>query len=446
MFDLYSYVVARCSAKRPALNFASAVVTLLVVLHDRKASRRSILHILFLHQNFPAQFGQVAMHLARNCGYRCTFVSEKEVADSAEITHVRFQSAGGAVAQTHYCTRTFENQTWRSHAAFEALQKRPEIQPDLIVAHSGFVSSLFLRELYSDTPQIGYFEFFYHAHGSDMDFRHDLPLPRQLDFLRVRTRNAQLLLDLHNCNVGYAPTDFQRSQIPHEFQHKLRTIFDGIDTNFWRRHQSPPNNIGGVTIPPGHRVVTYVSRGFEAMRGFDIFLQVADRICRSRSDVIVIVVGEDRVAYGGDLRFTGQQTFKQWAIQKHQPDLTRIHFVGRLPPSQLVWLLSRSDLHLYLTAPFVLSWSLLNALSCECTVLASDTAPVRELVQNKVNGLLVDFFDVNAWVEHALHVLQRPEDFKTLGRTGREAIERRYSIPVCLEQMQQLFQLVAGDV
>ena len=318
------------------------------------------MHILFLHQNFPAQFGQVAMHLARNCGYRCTFVSEKELVDSAEIQHVRFQSTGGAVAQTHYCSRTFENQTWRSHAVFAALQKRPDIKPDLIVAHSGFVSSLFLRELYPDTPHIGYFEFFYHAHNSDIDFRQDLPLPPQLDFLRVRTRNAQLLLDLHNCDAGYAPTDFQRFQIPQEYQPKLRTIFDGIDTTFWRPHKPPMNNFGGIAIPDGHRVVTYVSRGFEAMRGFDIFLQVADRVCRARKDVTVIVVGEDRVAYGGDSRFTGKQTFKQWAIQQHQPELSRIHFIGRLPPSQLVQLLSRSDLHLYLTAPFVLSWSLLK--------------------------------------------------------------------------------------
>ncbi len=383
------------------------------------------------------------MHLARNCGYRCTFVSEKELVDSAEIQHVRFQSTGGAVAQTHYCSRTFENQTWRSHAAFEALQKRPDIKPDLIVAHSGFVSSLFLRELYPNTPHIGYFEFFYHAHNSDMDFRQDLPMPPQLDFLRVRTRNAQLLLDLHNCDAGYAPTNFQRSQIPQEYQPKLRTIFDGIDTNFWRRHKPPNNNFGGIQIPEGHRVVTYVSRGFEAMRGFDIFLQVADRICRARQDVTVIVVGEDRVAYGGDSRFTGQQTFKQWAIQQHQPDLSRIHFIGRLPPSQLVQLLSRSDLHLYLTAPFVLSWSLLNALSCECTILASDTAPVRELIDNNVSGLLADFFDVNVWVEHALSVLQRPEEFESLGQVGRELIERRYSIPVCLQQMQDLYQSVA---
>ncbi len=398
------------------------------------------MHILFLHQNFPAQFGQVAMHLARSCGYRCTFVSEKEVADSTEIQHVRFQSSGGAVAETHYCSRTFENQTWRSHAVYAALKARQDIQPDLIVAHSGFVSSLYLRELYPATPHIGYFEFFYHAHDSDMDFRSDLPMPPEIDFLRVRTRNAQLLLDLHNCDAGYSPTDFQRSQIPHEYQPKVQTIFDGIDTSFWRRHPDPKLFFPGVTIPATDHLVTYVSRGFEAMRGFDIFLQVADRICRSRDDVTVIVVGEDRVAYGGDLRFTDNMTFKQWAIAKHRPDLSKIHFVGRVPPSQLAQLLSRSNLHLYLTAPFVLSWSLFNALSCGCTVLASDTTPVREVIRSGETGLLVDFFDVDQFVAQALSVLNDLDAFESMGVAGRQLIEKRYSIETCLQQVQRLYQ------
>jgi glycosyltransferase involved in cell wall biosynthesis len=404
------------------------------------------MHVLFLHQNFPAQFGQIAMHLARSCGYRCTCVSEKELADSAEIQHVCFQSRGGAQQHTHYCSRTFENQTWRSDAVYEALRVRPDIQPDLIVAHSGFVSSLFLRELYPGVPHVGYFEFFYHAHGSDMDFRKDLPLPPAKDFLRVRSRNAQLLLDLHNCDAGYSPTEFQRAQLPAEYQPKIRTIFDGIDIDFWQRADDPPRSYGGVAIPDGHRLVTYVSRGFEAMRGFDIFLRVADRICRQRQNVTVIVVGEDRVAYGGDSRFTGGKSFKQWSVEQHRPDLSRIHFIGRLPPRQLAQLWSLSDLHLYLTVPFVLSWSLMNALSCGCKILASDTAPVREMIHQGETGLLVDFFDVDRFVEQAIEVLDHPAHYTSLGQAGRRLIETRYSIPICLAQMQELYQSVLGGL
>jgi len=402
------------------------------------------MHVLFLHHNFPAQFGQIAAHLVKHQGCRCTFASEKDAHSTPEIEHIRFVTSGGARQETHYCSRTFENQIARSQAVFDCLRQRPDIQPDLIVAHSGFVSPLFLRELFPHVPQMGYFEYFYHAHGSDMDFRHDLPAAPVMDFFRVRARNAMLLLDLHNCEAGYSPTEFQRAQLPAEYQNKVRVIFDGIDTHFWRRVASPTRQVGAVSIPREHRVITYVSRGFESLRGFDIFLQVADRLCRRRADVSVLVVGEDRVAYGGDLRFTGGKSFKEWALARHQPDLSRIHFVGRLPPSQLVHVLSLSDLHFYLTAPFVLSWSLMNALACGATVLASDTAPVREMIRHEMNGLLVDFFDVDGFVAAASRVLDAPREFQSLGEQGARMIRESYSLEKCLPRMLALYKQVLG--
>ncbi len=403
------------------------------------------MHILFVHKNFPAQFGQIATYLARNDGCECTFLSEREVADTPEIRQVRFTPSGGAREETHYCSRTFENQTWRSYAAYDAMRRRPELRPDLIVSHSGFVSSLFLRELYPDVPHISYFEFFYHPHQSEMDFRSDLPLPDSDDYLRARLRNAQLLIDLNHCDAGYAPTDFQRSRLPSEYSTKVQTIFDGIDTDFWAPNPTRPRptmTFGDVKIPPHHRLLTYVSRGFESMRGFDIFLQVADAVCRQRSDVSVVIVGEDRVAYGGDNRFTNGLTFKEWTIQQHQPNLDRIHFVGRLPPSQLTQLLALSDLHLYLTVPFVLSWSLMNALSCGCTVLASDTAPVREVIREGENGFLCDFFNVQGFTEQALAILEKPEAHRELGESARQRMLREYALPVCLEKMRRLYEEV----
>ncbi len=396
----------------------------------------------FLHQNFPAQFGQIAVYLAQRHRYHCTFVSEKKVANSPEIEHIQFPSVGGATQLTHHCSRTFENQVWRSHAVFETLQKRTDVRPDLIVAHSGFVSSLFLRELYPNTPQINYFEYFYHAVGSDMDFRHDLPPPPELDRLRLRTRNAQLLLDLHNCDAGYVPTEFQRAQLPHEFQYKLNTIFDGIDHRFWHLISNPQRVFNGLQIPEGVKLLTYVSRGFEATRGFDIFLRAADRICRERQDVLVVVVGEDRIAYGGDERFTEGKSFKEWVIDRYQPDLSRIHFIGRLPPSQLVHLLSLSDLHVYLTIPFVLSWSLLDAMSCGALILGSNTAPVQEVVRDGLNGRLFEFFDIDSLVSKAIEMLDNPATYYSLRQAARKTIEDRYTLDQCLPQMLKMYQRV----
>ncbi len=400
------------------------------------------MHVLFLHHNFPAQFGQIAAYLARHHGFRCTFASEKEVPDTAEIQHVRFTPQGGATKATHHCSRTLENQVWRSAAVFDALKARPDIQPDLIVAHSGFVSSLLLRELYPNTPQINYFEFFYHKEGSDMDFRHDLPLPPEADYLRLRYKNAQLLLDLHNCDAGYSPTEFQRSQLPTEYQAKIETIFDGIDTHFWRPHTDVQRAFGGVEIPSHHRLVTYVSRGLEATRGFDIFLQAADRVCKRRDDVTFLVVGEDRIAYGGDQRFTGGKTFKEWSIERYRPDLSRIHFIGRLPPSHLSRLLAVSDAHIYLTVPFVLSWSLFNALSCGALALASDTAPVREIIRQGETGFLFNFFDVAELVELVLESLGRSDRHQSIRLQARELILKHYDLRVCLPKMLELYRRI----
>ena len=239
------------------------------------------MHVLFVHQNYPAQFGHIAQHLIKNHAIRCTFVSEKPAGIEAGIERIQYKLRGGATAKSHYCSRTFENQTWHSHAVFEALRRGPDIRPDLIVGHSGFASTLPLRELY-DCPIINYFEYFYHVLDSDIDFRQDLPLCSTLDRIRARARNATLLLDLENCDAGYSPTRWQHSRLPPRYQDKLSVIFDGIDTTFWRPMDDVPRQLAGRMLRPDQRLVTYVSRGMESMRGFDVFMRIAKRLCEAQ--------------------------------------------------------------------------------------------------------------------------------------------------------------------
>ncbi len=396
------------------------------------------MHILFVHKNFPAQFGHIAATLARQ-GHRCTFVSQTPAGRVDGIQKIQYTLRGGATQRTHYCSRTFENATWHAHAVYEALEARPDIRPDLVVGHSGFGSTLFLRELYPDTPLLNYFEYFYHPRNSDLDFRPEWPPPPQ-DRLRAYTRNAMILLDLEYCAAGYTPTRFQHGLFPQVYRPKIEVIHDGIDTAFW--HPKAGNSTKYLLdIPPQARIITYVARGFESMRGFDIFLKAARKIYTRRPDAHFLIIGEDRVVYGGDLRHTGARTFKEYLLAQGDYDLRRLHFLGRVPPRTLAALLARSDLHIYLTAPFVLSWSLLNAMSCGCTVLASDTAPVREVVEAERNGLLCDFFDVDGFAEAALEVLRAPRKFRrTLGAAARRTVEARYALDVTLPRLRALFE------
>lgn len=399
------------------------------------------MHILFVHKNFPAQFGHIARYLIKDHGFRCTFVSELPDAEVDGIRRIQYKSAGGATKANHYCSRTFENYVWHSHAVYEALKAHPEVQPDLIVGHSGFGSTVFLADLYA-CPIINYFEWYYGAKDSDMDFRPEFPTT-ELNRLRARARNAMLLLDLETCARGYSPTNFQRLRFPAAYQAKLSTIFDGIDTTFWRCDatvRDAPLVVGKHTIPAEAKVVTYVSRGFESMRGFDVFMKVAKRIVEARSDVVVVCVGSDRICYGGDTNYIQERSFRDHVLAQDKYDLSRILFTGTIPTHDLVKVLSRGDLHVYLTVPFVLSWSMMDALACGCTVLASATPPVEEMIVDGQNGLLAPFYDVDRFVERALAVLDDPGAYRHLGQNGATMIAERYSLEKMLPRMLDLYQ------
>ena len=404
------------------------------------------MHILFVHKNFPAQFGHVAAHLVEKKGYECTFVSQRAAGEWRGVRKIQYRLRGGAKASTHYCSRSFENYTWHSHAVYETLKAHPDVRPDLIVGHSGFGSTVFLAELY-DAPIINYFEYYYHPRDSDIDFRPEFPT-RELNRLRARTRNAMLLLDLETCAAAYSPTVWQRSRFPAHYQGKIDVIFDGVDTRLWRptaTARKPRRMIAGREIPDDVRIVTYVARGFESVRGFDIFMRAAARLCRVRTDVVFVCVGEDRVCYGGDQHHTGGQSFLEYVLSYDDFDLSRFIFTGAVPPEELARIFSLSDLHVYLTVPFVLSWSMMNALSCGCTVLASATPPVQEMITDGENGLLFPFHDIDRLVELTGRVLDDPAAFAPLGVAGRSMIEAQYSLSAVTPQIAQFYDRTAAQ-
>ncbi len=402
------------------------------------------MHVLFVHKNFPAQFGHIAAYLIKEKGYRCSFISETPAGMVGGIQKFQYKPVGGASDKTHYLTRTFENATAHAAGVYAALKPQmTRLRPDLIVGHSGFGSTLFLPELFPAARIINYFEYFYHPHNSDMDFRPDFPVLEE-DVLRARTRNAMILLDLEYCQAGYSPTEYQASLMPAAYRHKLRVIHDGIDTNFWRRQpQAPDRTLGPYAFGPETRLVTYVSRGFESMRGFDIFLRAAKKIYTADPRVVFLIVGSDKVAYGGDLKYIKEKSFKEFMLKQDDYDLKHLLFLGPVKPADLVRILSLSDLHIYLTVPFVLSWSLLDALACGCTVLASDTAPVREFIRHGETGLLRNFFDVDGFAETALEVLREPAAYRHLGQAGEKLIRENYSLEVLIPRMTSFYESAA---
>ena len=419
------------------------------------------MHVLYVHQNYPAQFGHVARHLVK-LGWKCTFVSRTTEGNDGGIEKVAFRSAGKPGKDAHSCARGFESMVWQSDGVYRALKKRPDIKPDLIVGHSGFGTTLFLPELYPDTPLINYFEYYFRPRttGYDWWFRRDLEelgwVVPERKRLRVRCRNTMTLLDLQQCHAAYAPTEFQRSVFPAEYQPKIRTIFDGIDRTVYHGYEeklrATPDRrrtlkINNVEIPPDTRVVTYVSRGFESMRGFDIFMGVAKRVARLYPNVVFVVVGTDRVEYGFDRAYIEpKRSFRQWVIarEKEGLDLSKFLFVGRLKQQTLGRLLAATDLHIYLTVPFILSWSMMDAMSCGAVVLGSATAPVMEMIRDGENGLLADFFDVEGLADKAVRVLKDPAAHRPLGRAAEEKVKLMYSLEAVTPAMLKMYESVAN--
>jgi glycosyltransferase involved in cell wall biosynthesis len=316
----------------------------------------------------------------------------------------------------------------------------PDLQPDLVVGHGGLLPTSLLREVL-DCRFIDYCEYWFALSHGDITYRQDLPAVEMAPF-SPRCINAATLVSLLAADSGYSPTAFQRDSFPRRFADKIEVHFDGIDTELFAP-RTVPRKVAGRELPAGRRLVTFVARGLEALRGFDLFVQLAQRISAARSDVQFVVVGDEETYYGWDSLFTGGMSFKQWVLRQSSCDLSPFLFLGHVSQQELANLLCLSDLHVYLSAPFVLSWSLVNALSCGCVVLAGDTPPVREVIDAGRTGLIEPLFDVERLAATALSVLEDPAAFGPLRQAARQTAEERFSLDTCVPALKCYFERVA---
>ena len=396
------------------------------------------MHVLFVHQNFPAQFGHIGAYLIKKLGCRVTFCSERDAGIENGIEKIQYTRRFGASNANSYYTRHFETQVGHAEGVYHALKARPDIRPDIIVSHSGFGSTLFLREII-DAPILNFFEYFYHPHNSDMDFRPD-GTASEKKYLRSRVRNAMILLDLENCDAGYTPTQFQHSVLPEVYKPKVQPIFDGVDTEVFHRYINPPRVVAGKFIPPGTRIVTYSSRGFEKMRGFDIFMKAAKIVYQRFPNVMFLVAGTDRVCYGGDNEQMTEASLRHHILKNEEYDLSKFHFTGWLSREDLARMVSLGDCHVYLTVPFVLSWSMMNALSCGAVVIGSNTAPVSEMIKPGETGFLADFFNPEEFADRIIDVLKDPPAFDHIRENSQKMINEHYSLEAVLPRMLNLYE------
>ena len=399
------------------------------------------MRILFIHQNFPGQFKHLAPELVR-MGHEVTALCMVKEAPREwhGVRIVAYGASRGSTQGIHPWVGDIETKTIRGEACFRTcLELRSRgYEPDLIVAHPGWGESLFIREVWPKARLGIYSEFFYQPHGADVGFDPEFPATDpDGDACRLRMKNLNSLLHFEIADAGLSPTLWQAQTFPEPFRSRITVAHDGIDTSV-----VAPDEAATFSLPDGRlltrrdEVVTFVNRNLEPYRGYHIFMRALPEILKNRPKAHVVIVGGDQVSYGA--RPPAGKSWKEIFIsevcsQASDADWARVHFVGKLPYLGFLSLLQISTVHVYLTYPFVLSWSLLEAMSAGCTIVASDTAPLLEAIRHGETGRLVGFFDVDALSREVCRLLEEPEERSILGRNARRFAIDTYDLQgICL--------------
>lgn len=406
---------------------------------------------LFIHQNFPGQFRHVAKALADDPANEVIGIGETKNINDRPTLHPRirvlgYEAHGHGHKEIHPYLRDYDGHIRRGQEVVRRLLKlRDEegFQPDVVIAHPGWGEGLFLKEVFPNAKIVMYFEYYYHGTGGDVGFDPEFPSTLD-DQLRVRIKNSTQLQSLVTCDQGISPTQWQRSRYPSELQPKIEVMHDGIDTDTVHPDPGAWVEINGQRLQAGDEIVTYVARNLEPYRGFHTFVRSLPKLQALRPNAKVIIVGGDDVSYGK--RLPEGQTYRQryFAEVRDKVDWRRVFFLGRLSYADYLKVLQVSAAHVYLTYPFVLSWSMLEAMAAGCLLLASDTAPVREVIEDGKNGLLVDFFDHNELAVKIARVIADPGNSRLLRENARKTIVNRYDLnSICLPKM--LHKLTGGN-
>lgn len=399
--------------------------------------------LVFIHQNFPGQF----LHLCRDLAprNRIIFITKNTPNRLPKVNLLTYQPHRATTPNIHPYLTTLEDGILHGQAVARILLQLQQqgVRPDIIIGHSGWGETQFVKDIFPDVPLLSYFEFFYSAHGADVGFDPEFASSDELKF-HLRSRNQLLLSCLEATDQGISPTWWQHSRFPTVFSSKISVIHDGVDTTALTPADIPTVTLAnGLTFDGSVPLVTFVARNLEPYRGFHVFMRAAARILARHPKAHIIIVGGDDVSYGKKL--PDGESYRERALKEVVVDEKRLHFVGRIEYDVFKKMLQVSDAHVYLTYPFVLSWSMLEAMSTGCLVIGSQTSPVEEVIRHEQNGLLVDFFDSEAIASTVIEAITKPARFHAIRKAARRTAIDRYDLyGVCLPRQKTLLQGMIG--
>jgi glycosyltransferase involved in cell wall biosynthesis len=408
------------------------------------------LKFLFVHQNFPGQYLHIVRSLLednkiRDDAHEIVFMTEPNHNALAGVRKVTYARPPNAAVSVHQDAGDFDLAMRRAQAAAIGAHKIKTLgfAPDIIIGHHGWGELLSLVDVYPGVPILGYFEFFYRIKDADVNCDPEFPLPAD-HFGGVRAKNAVNLLACALRQHGQVPTRWQLSTYPDWAQGAMHLLEEGVDLAVCRpdpRRRSL--DIGGARLAPEQKLITYVARNLEPYRGFHTFMRALPAILEARSDVVVSIVGGDEVSYGA-AHPNGPWREVMLKELGGRLDLSRVNFLGKIPYELHLKLLQRSDAHVYLTYPFVASWSLREALACGCVVIGGDTPTVKEFIRHEGNGMLVPFLDSSAIARMVLQVLEDDALALRLRAAARADAEQSLDLSEYIERYRNLIENIAG--
>jgi glycosyltransferase involved in cell wall biosynthesis len=396
------------------------------------------MNVLFVHNNFPAQYLHIAQALAREPDVTVAAIGSPTARPVKGVNLRKYMLTDADVSATHPFARRFDLECRRAEQVLYALSslRSSGFVPDVVLAHPGWGETLPLRTIFPNARLLVYCEFFYGVEGRDVGFDPEFPTTGADGHVALHLKNAATLLALSDCDGGISPTAWQRSTFPEGFQSKIKVIHEGIDVDNVRPAADASFRLpSGRVLTQSDEVVTYVARNLEPLRGYHMFMRALPRIMEERPQAEILIIGGHGTSYGAEP--PSGKTWKQIYHDEVAPhlDARRVHFTGRLAHHDYLRALQISSAHVYLTYPFVASWSLLEAMSAECLVIGSDTAPVREVI-NKENGILVPFFDTDRLANKVVGALAHPRRYLSMRKQARQTIIDRYDVErVCMPKM-----------
>lgn len=398
-------------------------------------------NVLLIHQNFPGQFKALARDLASDPGVTLLAIGRQGCPRLPGVRTLTYTLHRAPTEATHHYAKPFEAGVLHGQAVLRLLQqlRREGFVPDVVLGHPGWGETMFVKDVFPHARLVHFCEYYYRAQGADVGFDPEFPMGLD-DAARIRAKNALLLLSLENCDAAVTPTAWQKSLHPAAFQDKIAVIHEGIDTALMGPDPGASFTLpDGTLLRAGQKVLTYVARNLEPYRGFHVFMRALPAILRAHPDAQVVIVGGDSVSYG-----TRPKDAPHWRakmLAEVGPLPARVHFLGKIPYGQYLRLLQVSAAHAYLTYPFVLSWSVLEAMACGCALVASDTAPVREVIRDGENGLLVDFFDHAALAATIARVLGDPAGQSAMRARAARTARQGYGAAAGLARYRALLGL-----